>query len=91
MKVAVTSITNANAGEVLLEGLATIANGDFAVDLAAVTEVDTAAIALLLEWQRQAVARGGRLVFSSVPADIDSLARLYGVDRLLALDDQRAA
>jgi ABC-type transporter Mla MlaB component len=56
-----------------------------------VTEVDTAVIALLLEWQRQAVARGGRLVFSGVPADIDSLARLYGVDRLLALDGQRAA
>jgi len=91
MKVAVTSITNANAGEVLLEGLASIANGDFAVDLAAVSEVDTAAIALLLEWQRQAVARGGRLAFSSVPADIESLARLYGVDRLLALDGQRAA
>jgi phospholipid transport system transporter-binding protein len=83
MKIEATSITNANAGDLLAEGAAVIALGDFAFDLSSVAEVDSAAVALLLEWQRQSVARGGRLVLSGVPADIDSLARLYGVDSLL--------
>ena len=86
MRIETTSLTNANAGDLLVEGAAAIARGDFAFDLAAVSEVDTAAIALLLEWQRQAAARGGRLVFSGVPADIASLAKLYGVDVLLDLN-----
>jgi len=90
MRIAATSITNASAGELLGEGLAAIGRGDLEVDLAAVTEVDTAAIALLLEWQRQAAASGGRLRLSGVPADIASLAKLYGVDGLLGLDEQRA-
>lgn len=85
MKIAVTSITNANAGELLAEGAAAIARGEFEFDLSAVAEVDSAAVALLLEWQRQAVARGGRLALSGVPADIASLAKLYGVDSLLDL------
>jgi phospholipid transport system transporter-binding protein len=85
MRVEATSITNANAGDLLAVGSAAIAQGDHAFDLAAVTEVDTAAIALLLEWQRQAVAGGGRLALTGVPADIASLAGLYGVDDLLDL------
>jgi phospholipid transport system transporter-binding protein len=91
MRVEATSITNANAGELLSAGRAAIAAGEFAVDLAAVAEVDTAAIALLLEWQRQAIARGGRLALTGVPADMVSLARLYGVDGLLELGDHAGA
>jgi phospholipid transport system transporter-binding protein len=87
MKIPAASITNANAGELLAEGAAAIGRGDFEVDLAAVTEVDTAAVALLLAWQRQATARGVRLHFSGVPADIASLAKLYGVDGLLDLGE----
>ncbi len=85
MKVAATSMTNANAGELLVEGAAAIARGEFAFDLSSVDEVDTAAVALLLEWQRQALSRGGRLQLSGVPADVASLAKLYGVDGLLGL------
>jgi phospholipid transport system transporter-binding protein len=85
MKIEAKSITNANAGDLLVDGAAAIARGEFAFDLSAVAEVDTAAVALLLEWQRQSVARGGRLLLTGMPADIDSLARLYGVDSLLDL------
>jgi phospholipid transport system transporter-binding protein len=85
MKIEAKSITNANAGDLLAEGAAAIARGELAFDLSAVAEVDSAAVALLLEWQRPALARGGRLILSAVPADIDSLARLYGVDSLLDL------
>jgi phospholipid transport system transporter-binding protein len=85
MRLDSTSITNANAGELLQAGSAAIARGDLDFDLSAVTEVDSAAVALLLEWQRQAIARGDRLQLAGVPADIASLARLYGVDSLLDL------
>jgi phospholipid transport system transporter-binding protein len=91
MNIEATSITNANAGELLAEGSAAIARGDLSFDLTSVTEVDTAAVALLLEWQRQAIARGGRLVLTGVPADIASLARLYGVDGLLDLGGHAGA
>jgi phospholipid transport system transporter-binding protein len=91
MRIEATSITNATAGELLAEGTAAIARGEVDFDLSAVTEIDTAAIALLLDWQRQALARGSRLRLSGVPADIASLAELYGVDELLHLDGQRPA
>jgi len=91
MRIESTSITNANAGELLAAGTTAIAGGDFDFDLAAVTEVDTAAVALLLEWQRQAVAQGRRLSLIGVPADITSLAGLYGVDGLLDLGAHREA
>jgi len=91
MKIEAASITNANAGELLAVGAAAIARGEFEFDLSAVAEVDTAAVALLLEWQRQAVAGGGRLRLAGVPADIASLAELYGVDGLLDLEGRRAA
>ena len=85
MKIEAASITNANAGELLAAGAAAIAGGELVFDLSGVTEVDTAAVALLLEWQRQAQARGARLELTGVPRDIASLARLYGVDGLLGI------
>jgi len=86
VKIAAPSITNANAGDLLVAGAAAIAGGDLAIDLSAVAEVDTAAVALLLEWQRQAQARGARLELAAVPDDVASLARLYGVDGLLGIE-----
>lgn len=53
------------------------------VDLARVDRVDSAGVALLLAWQRRAAAEERRLVFSSVPPSMASLAALYGVQELL--------
>jgi phospholipid transport system transporter-binding protein len=88
MNIDATSVTNANADDLLAAGSAAIARGEFAFDLSAVREVDSAAVALLLAWQRQAIAAGGRLLLAGVPADVVSLARLYGVDGLLGLGDR---
>jgi phospholipid transport system transporter-binding protein len=88
MNIDATSVTNANAGDLLAAGSAAIASGQFAFDLSAVREVDSAAVALLLAWQRQAITAGGRLLLAGVPADVVSLARLYGVDGLLGLEDR---
>jgi phospholipid transport system transporter-binding protein len=53
------------------------------VDFASVTEVDSAAIALALEWLRQAEENKTALRFSNLPAAMQNLAKLYGVSELL--------
>jgi phospholipid transport system transporter-binding protein len=56
-----------------------------AVDLSGVSDVDSSAVALLLEWQRQAGAVGSSMTWSSVPSSLENLAKLYGVQELLPL------
>ena len=55
------------------------------VDASALVDLDTAAIALLLDCPRQAQARGKRLQGVGAPAKLGQLARLYGVEELLGL------
>ena len=52
-------------------------------DLAGVSAADSSGVALLLAWQRRARAAGHRLSFVNVPANVQKLAALYGVDGLL--------
>jgi len=54
------------------------------IDFGSVASVDSSAVALLLEWRRQAAARGKRLDFVNLPANLLALARLYGVEELIA-------
>jgi phospholipid transport system transporter-binding protein len=54
------------------------------VDLKGVDPVDSAGVAVLLEWKRRAVAEGVYLAFENVPPTMASLAELYGVDGLLS-------
>ena len=53
------------------------------VDLARVEHVDSAGVSLLLAWTRRAAAEGRPLRFAGVPANMTSLAQLYGVEDLL--------
>jgi phospholipid transport system transporter-binding protein len=59
------------------------AQGVVAVDFRAVTEVDSAAVALALDWCRQAQRRNAALKLENLPAAMENLARLYGVSDLL--------
>ena len=54
------------------------------VDLKGVDPVDSAGVAILLEWKRRALAEGMQLAFENVPPTMVSLAELYGVDELLS-------
>lgn len=90
MRLDVTSVTNENAGRLLDQGLAAIRAGDTTIDLAGVTTVDSAAVALLLAWQRAAAEQGKRLTFTGTPSGVTSLAGLYGVDALLQLGNTPA-
>jgi len=58
--------------------------GDSVVDFAGVTEADSAALALIFKWQRDAAKRGRSVRVINIPANVHALARLYGVDTLLA-------
>jgi phospholipid transport system transporter-binding protein len=49
------------------------------IDFAEVKDVDSAAVALLLDWRRMATKRGKTLVFVNLPANLLELAELYGV------------
>ena len=53
------------------------------IDFAGVSGIDSSAVALLLEWRRQAAKRGKRLEFVNLPANLLALARLYGVEDLI--------
>lgn len=56
---------------------------EWTVDLAAVSEVDSSALALLLAWLRRAKAQGARLEVRAAPAALLTLARLYGIEGLV--------
>lgn len=55
------------------------------VDLSGVAEVHSVALSLLFEWARQARAKNCRLAYSNLPANLVSLASLYGVLEFLPL------
>jgi phospholipid transport system transporter-binding protein len=54
------------------------------VDLKDVDPVDSAGVALLLEWKRRGALEKRSLSFENVPPSMASLAELYGVDGLLS-------
>ena len=77
------ALTMANVTAVLAESAALFNAERVLVDLAGVTEVDSAAVSLLLEWRRQAAKAGRSIEFANVPANLRSLAELYGVLELI--------
>lgn len=76
-------ITVANVVGLLAEGNGLFTAPEVTVDLKGVTEVDSAAVSLLLEWRREAGRHGRRIEFLNLPANLTSLAKLYGVIELL--------
>lgn len=76
-------VTLANVAAVLEEGRRHLADGVESVDLAEVTEMDSALLALLLAWMRDAKSRNRALALANPPQALRTIARLYGVDTLL--------
>ncbi len=74
-------IDNANA--LLLASNALAIADDAVVDFAKVTEIDTGAISLMLEWRRRAIAEKKHLKFVNLPDNLNSLTQLYGVADLI--------
>lgn len=76
-------VTLANVAAVLEEGRRHLEDGVESVDLAGVTEMDSALLALLLAWMREAKSRDRSLTLANPPQALSTIARLYGVDTLL--------
>jgi phospholipid transport system transporter-binding protein len=73
-----------NAARVLAEGVAAFGTlDDVEIDLAGVGRVDSAALALLLEWSTSARASGKSVRYRNVPPAISALAGLSDVSELL--------
>ncbi len=53
------------------------------IDFEAVTDVDSAAVALALEWVRRAERANVALRLVNLPTSMQNLAKLYGVSELL--------
>ena len=53
------------------------------IDLGEISEVDSAGLALVLEWVRWARGAQRQLTFTHVPAKLMALARMSEVDKLL--------
>jgi phospholipid transport system transporter-binding protein len=63
-------------------------DGEIEVDFTDVSNVDTAALSLMLEWQRRAIAGNCKMKFANLPANLSSLADLYGVKDFIPLSVQ---
>lgn len=75
----------ASAAALKDEGVSALAAGATVVDLAGVTDADSAAVAVLLAWVRAAQERSQVISIVHSPESIRSLATLYGVADLLPL------
>lgn len=64
-------------------GLQHLGGEDLLVDCSQVESVDSAAVGMLLGWSRAAQRSERMLRVVGLPADLMSLARLYGVAELL--------
>jgi phospholipid transport system transporter-binding protein len=58
--------------------------GDLSIDLGGVTRVDSAALALVVEWLAVAAARGRVLRIVGAPDKLMALARISEIEGLLA-------
>jgi phospholipid transport system transporter-binding protein len=77
------AVTLGNAAALLEEGRRHIAEGVQTIDLAEVNEMDSALLAVLLAWLRDARSRKKKISFVNLPESLRTIAQLYGVDRLL--------
>ena len=80
------------AGAVIIDSARALLEGgrgycvanDVTLDFSGVDEVDSSALALILEYRRAAESAGKRVTVSNLPASLESLAGLYGVADLIA-------
>ena len=67
----------------LEEGIRRFDGTEVRVDLSGVTDADSAAVALLLAWARDAAVRGRRIRFEHLTKNLKSLIDLYELGELL--------
>jgi phospholipid transport system transporter-binding protein len=76
-------VTLENVTGLLAEGLAHVRAGASLVDMAGVSELDSSLLAAILALLREARRANRSLALSNLPAGLQTLAELYGVEELL--------
>jgi phospholipid transport system transporter-binding protein len=76
-------ITLESAVALLEQGKALFNSPQITVDLQGVTDVDSSALSLLLEWRREAAGNGRSIRYLNLPGNLKSLAELYDITELL--------
>jgi len=61
-------------------------SGPLVIDLVAVSDADSAGLALLIEWLRMGHRGNRRVSFAGIPDKLEAIARLSGVAEMLAGD-----
>ena len=79
------SITIHNVVAVVEQGVALFDQGGKTIDLSQLQDVDSSAVSMLLEWQREAASRNHGITFVNVPEKLKSLLRLYNLFELVEL------
>jgi phospholipid transport system transporter-binding protein len=79
-------VTLDNVGTVLEEGNRMFTMPKVTVDLAGVTDVDSTAVSLLLEWRRSVLRDKRAIDYVNYPENLKSLIELYGVSELLVAE-----
>lgn len=80
------AVTVDNVAEMTAQGVALLDNHCLIVDLAAVDEVDSSIVSMLLEWLRAVNQQNCQLQFINQPESLKSLVQLYGVSEFIPLD-----
>jgi len=77
-------LTMDDAARVLDEADALPPPSDGIVDFRGLLQADSSALAVMIALKRRALAEGRTLTLTSVPDPLQSLAIVYGVDKLIA-------
>ncbi|MBC7756503.1 MAG: STAS domain-containing protein [Bdellovibrio sp.] len=72
-----------NAKAILTASLGFTITNSTKVDFADSADIDTTALSLILEWKRRAQTENKTLSFINLPANLSSLAALYGVEDMI--------
>lgn len=76
-------VTMETVSVLFAQGLQHLNSKDLVVDLSQTQVVDSAAVSMLLAWQRAAQSGQRALQIERLPENLLSLARLYGVEEML--------
>ena len=76
-------VTLAGASALLEEGSRSFEGDPVVVDLSGVTEADSSAISLILEWTRRMHAANRKISFANLGESLVRIANLYGVMELI--------
>jgi phospholipid transport system transporter-binding protein len=80
-------VNMANASSLLAEGVKAVTGEGFAttieIDLGGLTAIDSSLLAVVFGWMRAAAAKGRAIRLVNPPANLLSLATVYGVAELL--------